>query len=85
MYNRHCLPWWLRGKESAYQCRRHGIDPWSGKNPGGRNGNPLQYSCLNKTEEPGMLQSMGSQRDGHDLVTEHQLNRHIREVQHRTQ
>ena len=46
MYNRHCLPWWLRGRESAYQCRRHGIDLWSGKNPGGRNGNPLQYSCL---------------------------------------
>ena len=21
------LPWWLNGKESACQCRRHGIDP----------------------------------------------------------
>ena len=27
------LPWWLRGKESACQCRRHGFDPWSGKVP----------------------------------------------------
>ena len=27
------LPWWLRGKESACQCRRHGFDPWSGKIP----------------------------------------------------
>ena len=21
------LPWWLSGKESTYQCRRHGLDP----------------------------------------------------------
>ena len=27
------LPWWLRGKESACQHRRHGFDPWSGKIP----------------------------------------------------
>ena len=25
------LPWWLSGEESAYQCRRHGFDPWSGR------------------------------------------------------
>jgi len=35
------------------------------------NGNPLQYSCLEIpwTEEPGRLQSMGSQRVRHDWVT----------------
>ena len=39
------------------------------------NGNPLQYSCLEKsmdrrwTEEPGRLQSMGSQRVRHDGAT----------------
>ena len=22
------LPWWLSGKESSCQCRRHGFDPW---------------------------------------------------------
>ena len=27
------LPWWLSGKESACQCRRHGFSPWSGKIP----------------------------------------------------
>ena len=27
------IPWWLRGKESACQCRRHGFDPWSRKIP----------------------------------------------------
>ena len=25
------LPWWLSGKASACQCRRHGFNPWSGK------------------------------------------------------
>ena len=32
------------------------------------NGNPLQYPCLGNPveEEPGRLQSMGSQRVGHD-------------------
>ena len=25
------LPWWLRGKESACQCRGHGFYPWSEK------------------------------------------------------
>ena len=27
------LPWWLSGKESACQCRRHGFNPWSWKIP----------------------------------------------------
>ena len=27
------LPRWLSGKESAYQCRRHGFDPWVRKIP----------------------------------------------------
>ena len=27
------LPWWLSGYESAWQCRGHGFDPWSGKIP----------------------------------------------------
>ena len=25
------LPWWLSGKESAYQCRTHKFNPWSRK------------------------------------------------------
>ena len=39
-----------------------------GRSPGGGNGSPLQYSCWRTqwTEEPGSLQSIGSQRVGHD-------------------
>ena len=46
-----------------------GSIPRSGRSPGEGNGNPFQYSCLKKipfTEEPGGLQSKGSQRVGHD-------------------
>ena len=25
--------WWLSGKVSVYQCRRHGFNPWLGKIP----------------------------------------------------
>ena len=40
-----------------------GSIPGSGRSPGGGNGNPLQYSCweIPRTEEPGGLQSKGSQ------------------------
>ena len=42
-------PRWHNGKESACQCRRckkHRLNPWTGKIPWSRNGNSLQYSCL---------------------------------------
>ena len=42
--------------------------PESGRSPREGNGTPLQYSCLEIpwTEDPGGLQSMGSQRVGHE-------------------
>ena len=40
------LPRWCSGKESVWQCGRHGFDPGSGRSPGEGNGNPPQYSCL---------------------------------------
>ena len=41
-----------------------GLIPGSERSLGGENGNPLQYSCLKipRTEEPGGLQSIGSQK-----------------------
>ena len=48
-----------------------GLIPESGRSSGEGNGNPLQYSCLENpwTEEPGGLQSTGSQSVRHDLAT----------------
>ena len=40
------FPWWLSGKESACNAGDPGSIPGSGRSPGGGNGNPLQYSCL---------------------------------------
>jgi len=67
---------WHSGKESPWECSRHkrcGFDPLVGKIPGVGNGNPLQYSCQDNSwaEEPGRLQSMWSQRVGHDWAIEH--------------
>ena len=33
LQSRRRLPWWLSGKESACQCRRHRFNPWSRKIP----------------------------------------------------
>ena len=61
---------WLRGKESACQCRRHGFNPLVRRFLGEGSGNHLQYSCLgNPMEEPGRLQSIRWQKVGQDLVS----------------
>ena len=47
--------------------------PGSGGSPGGGNGIPLQYSCLENSMDKGTrrLQSMGLHRVGHDWTIEH--------------
>jgi len=56
------------GNESTCNAGNPGSIPGWGRSPGEGHGNPLQYSCLENpwTEEPGGLQSVGSQRVGHD-------------------
>ena len=58
-------------KVSACKAGDPGSIPGSGRSPGDGNGNPLQYSSwrIPWTEEPGGLQSMGSQRVVYDGVT----------------
>ena len=51
-------------KEPACQCRRlrdSGSIPGLGKSPGGGNGNPLQYSCLEKPMDRGAWSMAKSQ------------------------
>ena len=43
---RRGLPWWLSGKESTCQCRRHRFDPWSRKIPWRKKWQPLPPSIL---------------------------------------
>ena len=56
------------GEESACNAGDLGLIPGSGRCPGEGNGNPLQYSCLEKPLDRGVwqVQSMGLQRDGWD-------------------
>ena len=56
------------GKESACNSGHLGSIPGSGRSHGEENGYTLQYSCLENSmdKEPGSLQSMVSQRVGHD-------------------
>ena len=43
------LPWWLSGKESACQCRRHRFNPWVRKIPWGRKWWPTLVFLLGKS------------------------------------
>ena len=56
------------GKASARNGGDLGSVPGLGRSPGEGNGNPVQYPCLENPmdRETGRLQSMGSQRVGHD-------------------
>ena len=56
------------GKESACNAGNPGLIPGSGGSPGGENGNPLQYSCLEKPIDRGAWQAIvpGVVRVRHD-------------------
>ena len=67
------LPWWFRWKRI---CLQHGKPrfPGLGRSPGWGHGKPFQYSLPGEspwTEEPGRLESMGSQRVRYDWATKH--------------
>ena len=50
------FPGGTSGKKPACQCRRYKrgrFGPWVGNIPGGGNGNPLQYSCLENPMDRG--------------------------------
>ena len=51
------MPRWLRGKKSACSAGDVGLIPESGRFPGGRHGNPLQYSCLENPMDRGTWQA----------------------------
>ena len=56
IYYNYSLPWWLSSKISV--CKGDagdtGLITGSGRFPGGGNGNPFQYSCLQNPMERGV-------------------------------
>ena len=70
--------WWVSGKESSCQCRRHGFDSCVGKTPYRRKWQPTPIFLPGDflwTEETGGLPSMESQRVGYDLMTKQQQHK----------
>ena len=63
-----CFPRWTSGKKSACQCRRQGVYPWVEKILWRSKWQPTPVFAwkIPWTEDLGSLQSMGSQRVGHD-------------------
>ena len=59
------------GKESICNAGDLGSIPGLGRTPGGGNGNPLQYPCLENPMDRGAWQAIvhGVARVGHDLAT----------------
>ena len=61
------MPGSLAGKESARNVGDLGLIPGLGRSPGGGQPTPVFLPGESpRAEEPGRLQSMGSQRAGHD-------------------
>ena len=59
---------WLAMQEITCNAGDESLTPGLGKSPGGENGNHSSILAwrIPRTEEPGELQSMGSQRVRHD-------------------
>ena len=51
------FPKWLSGKESSGDTGDVVLIPGLGKSPGGGNGNPLEYSCLENFMDRGDWQA----------------------------
>ena len=68
------LSWWFSWWWICLQHGRPGFDPWVGKIPWRRARQPIPIFLPGeslRTEEPGGLQSMGSERVGPDRATKH--------------
>ena len=69
------LPLWLSGKESACQCKRHRLNPWTGKIPWRRKWQPTPVFLPRKSCGRRSLANYspwGCKRVGHDFVIKQQ-------------
>ena len=68
------------GEASAYKAGDPGSVPGWGRSPGGGNGNPLQYSCLENPMDRSLVGC--SPRDGKELDMTEQLHFHLWSLQY---
>ena len=78
LYATQGFPGGAGAKEPACQCRRHKrhrFDPWLGKMPWRRHGNPLRYSCQENPMDRGAWRAtvcgVTKSRHGHDWTCTH--------------
>ena len=64
------LPWWLSGKEPAFQCRRCGFHPWVGEIPWRRKRQPIPIFLPGKSHGQRSLASYSP--CGYSLATKQQ-------------
>ena len=67
--------WWLSGKESVCNAGDTGFVPGSGRSPGGRNENPLQFlsgKSHGQRSLAGAYSPWSRKRVGHNFVTKQQ-------------
>ena len=71
------LPWWLRWWSICLQCGRPGFDPWVGKTLWRMKWQPTPVLLPGKSHgwRSVVVQSMGSQRVGHNWATSLSLSR----------
>ena len=72
------LPWWLTGKESACQCRRHRFSPWVRKMPWKRKWQPSAAFLPGKSHGQRGLADYGPRghkRVSHNLATKQHQRR----------
>ena len=71
------FPWWLRGKESTCQCKRHGFDPSVRKIPWRRKWQPTPIFLPGKSHGQRSLvgySPWGRKRVRHNFATKQQKN-----------
>ena len=77
---RYGLPFWLNGKESTCQCRKHGSNPWVVKIPWRRKWQPTPLFLPGKPHGQRRLAGYSpcaSKRMGHNLEIKQQQLSHL--------
>ena len=72
------ITWWVSGKESTFQCRRHGLDPWVRKIPLRRKWQPSPVFLPGKSHGQRNLAGYSPQGPKESDTTK-QLNSNLRE------
>ena len=69
------FPWWLTGRGSACQCRRHRFSPWSGKIP---RATEQRSRCATRAREQTLLSPCAATAEARTLKSRCSMSREAR-------